>query len=209
MNRRRYASPVRDEAARLTRRRILEAARESFLTLGYGQTTISAIAAGAGVSAQTVYSRFGTKAAILKGVYDVALVGDDEPIPMADRPEFRQLGQTTDVSVLLDSYARLARVMAERMRPLLELVWGVRAVEPDLDELARTAAVERRIGSTMFAERLVDGGFARSGLDVESAVDLIWVLNAPEVYLLQVREGQLSDDAYERWLAGALRASLV
>ena len=209
MNRRRYDSPVRDEAARLTRRRILEAARESFLTLGYGQTTISAIAAGAGVSAQTVYSRFGSKAAILKGVYDVTLVGDDEPVPMAARPEFRQLGQTADVTVLLDSYARLARQMAERMRPLLELVWGVRAVEPDLDELARTAAVERRIGSTMFAEHLVNGGFARPGLDVDSAVELIWVLNAPEVYLLQVRDGQLSDDAYERWLAGALRASLI
>lgn len=206
---RRYDSPVRDEAARLTRRRILDAAQERFLAVGYGQTTISSIATMAGVSEQTVYGRIGNKAAILKGVYDVMLIGDDEPVPMAARPEFRQLQQAADVGTMVASYARLGRLMAARMRPLLELVWGVRAVEPDLDQLARTVAGERRIGATMFAETLIAAGFVRPGMDVDTAVNLIWVLNSPEVYLLHVRDGQMTDQEYEDWLATALLASLA
>jgi AcrR family transcriptional regulator len=161
------------------------------------------------VSEQTVYSRVGNKAAILKAVYDVMLIGDDEPTPMAARPEFRRLQDAEDVGSMFASYARLARLMAQRMRPLLELVWGVRAMEPDLDRLARTAAEERRIGARMFAESLLAAGFARPGVDVDTAATSIWVLNAPEVYLLQVRDGGLTDDQYEQWLAGALDAGLA
>lgn len=206
--RRRYTSPTRDDAARLTRSRILEAARRGFLTRGYGPTTIKAVAAAAEVSEQTIYARFGNKAAVLKAVYDVEMVGDDEPIPMAQRPHFRRLREARTLDELIASYAQLARTTAQRMRPLVELVWGIRAAEPDLDELVRVAAKERRAGAEMFADQVVAAGLLRPGLDPESLASLVWVLIAPEVYLLHVRDTDLSDDGYEQWLTDALHTIL-
>lgn len=206
---RRYDSPVRDEAALLTRRRVLAAARSSFLTEGYARTTVRAIATAAGVSEQTVYARVGGKAAILKAVYDTALAGDDGPVPLAERPEVQRMLDTPDARTLLTLYAGLATAISARMRPLLELVHGARAVEPDLDELARAGAAERRLGTAMFAQHFVARGFARPGLSTDDVIDLVWVLNSPEVYLLQVRDNRRSDADYERWLAQTLHACLA
>ena len=61
-----YVSPVRDEAARATERRILDAAERLFLEHGYGPATIASIARAAGVSKQTVYNSCGSKADLLK-----------------------------------------------------------------------------------------------------------------------------------------------
>lgn len=44
-----------------------------------------AVAADAGVALPTVELVFGTKAKLLKAVVDVAIAGDDEPVPMLDR----------------------------------------------------------------------------------------------------------------------------
>jgi len=206
--RRKYDSQVRDDAARTTRRRVVAAARELFLTAGYSGTTVRQIAAAAGVSEQTVYGRIGNKAAILKAVYDVLLAGDDEPIPMAQRPEFQRMRDAPDAHALLVAYAHVATGLAGRLRPVLEMVHGARAVDPDLDRLARTGDAERRIGSQMFARNFVERGFARPELDADAVADLVWVLNSPEVYLLRVRELGQSDDDYQRWLASTLELCL-
>jgi AcrR family transcriptional regulator len=208
MTPRKYDSQVRDEAARATRHRMVAAAQELFLTSGYAGTTVRQIAAAAGVSEQTVYTRVGNKAAILKAVYDTMLAGDDEPIPMAERPEVQRMRDAPDARSLLSAYAQVATQISTRLRPVLELVHGARAVEPDLDLLARTGAAERRTGSMMFARNFVARGFARPGLDADAVADVVWVLNAPEVYLLRVREGGQSDDDYRRWLAATLELCL-
>jgi len=208
VERRRYTSPTREDAARLTRTRILDAARDSFLTVGYGPTTIRALAAAAEVSEQTIYARFGNKAALLKAVYDVEMAGDDQPIPMADRPHFRRLREAQTLDELLARYAHLARTTAQRMRPLVELVWGNRAADRDLDQLARVAATERRTGATMFAEHVAAAGLLRKDLDIDTLASLVWVLIAPEVYLLHVRDGDATDDQYEQWLTTALQTML-
>ena len=84
-----YLSSVRDERSRATRQRILTAAGRLLLGGSYASVTIAAIAAEAGVSPQTVYNSVGGKAQVVKAVYDVTLAGDDEPLPIGDRPAFR------------------------------------------------------------------------------------------------------------------------
>ena len=86
---RRYVSEVRDEQARRTRRAVVTAARELFLAQGYAATTIDAIAEAAHVSRRTVFNAVGGKLALLKLALDWAIVGDDEPVPLADRPAIR------------------------------------------------------------------------------------------------------------------------
>src|SRR5689334_3287323 len=86
---RRYDNSTRAEQARLTRRRITDAAYRLLIDNGYAATTIKAVAAAAGVSIDTVYKAFGSKGNLIKGVYDVVLAGDDEPIPVMERPVWR------------------------------------------------------------------------------------------------------------------------
>jgi AcrR family transcriptional regulator len=76
------------QAARIARTeaRILEAATELFVRDGYQPTTLAAVAAAAGVGERTVYVRFGTKVALLRRAVDVAVAGDAEDRPVAERP---------------------------------------------------------------------------------------------------------------------------
>ncbi|HET9968300.1 MAG TPA: TetR family transcriptional regulator, partial [Streptosporangiaceae bacterium] len=72
-----YDASGRQARARARRLAVVLAARDLFERDGYRPTTIAAIAAHAGVSAESVYKGFGTKAALAKEVFDLALAGDD------------------------------------------------------------------------------------------------------------------------------------
>jgi AcrR family transcriptional regulator/predicted ester cyclase len=83
---------ARAEQVRATRQKVLTAARDLFLRRGYSGSTIEAVAKRAAVSPQTVYNVVGGKAALLKAVYDVAVAGDDEPVPMGRAAGLRRDG---------------------------------------------------------------------------------------------------------------------
>src|SRR6478735_12842871 len=91
--RRSYTSTRRAQQAAQTRSDVLAAATRLFTTSGWAGTTVSAIAAEAGVAVETIYSGFGSKKALLRAAMDVAVVGDTDPIPWAEREEFRRLGE--------------------------------------------------------------------------------------------------------------------
>lgn len=80
-----YASTLRDQQARATRRQIVAAAGDLFAQNGFAATTVDAIAAEAGVSRKTVFTSVGNKVALLKLAYNYATAEDDEPIPMVER----------------------------------------------------------------------------------------------------------------------------
>src|SRR4051795_8353898 len=109
VNPRTYDNSRRAEQARATRQRILDAARELLLTQGYATTTIAQVARAAGVSPETVQKGFGTKAALAKAVYDVTLVGADEPLPLQERPEFQAVVAETDPVRKLAAYGGVGR----------------------------------------------------------------------------------------------------
>ena len=43
------------------------------------------------MSVETVYKTFGNKAGLLKAVFDVAVAGDDEPVPMVERDDIQRV----------------------------------------------------------------------------------------------------------------------
>ena len=76
---------------RLARTAVVDAARDLFLERGYGATTIEAISEHSDVPPATVYRLFASKRGILKALLDVSIVGDDDALPLADRPPVRSL----------------------------------------------------------------------------------------------------------------------
>ena len=120
--RRRYDSSRRQEQARENRRAILEAARRMFLRRGYAATTVSAIAGEAGVSVETVYKAFANKPGLVKAVVDVAIVGDDESVPMIERELVRRIEAETDPRRKLALYGEHLSESAPRRVPVELLV---------------------------------------------------------------------------------------
>jgi AcrR family transcriptional regulator len=200
-----YRSPLREEQARQTQRRIVDAAYGLLLEQGYTATTMAGVAAAAGVSTQTVYKAFGSKPALVKRVYDVTLVGDDEPVPLTDRPEVAAMRAQTDPRRFLAGYAELGRGLAERLGPLLRvLVGGARTGDPELREFVDTVNGERLVGSGQIVDRLVELGALRPGLSPERARDAIWMLNSVEVWSLLTEQRGWSGDEYADWVGRAM-----
>jgi AcrR family transcriptional regulator len=172
--------------------------------------TMAGVAAAAGVSAQTVYKAFGNKPALLKRVYDVTLVGDDEPVPFADRPEVAALHAETDARRLLAGYAAVGRILIERLGPLLRvLLAGARAGDPQLQEFVATANGERLVGATMTVQRLIELGPLREGVTPERARDAIWTLNSVEVWSLLTEQRGWSGDEYAEWVGRAMADAVL
>ncbi len=205
-----YRSPLREEQARDTQRRVLAAAEELFLDRGYGRSSVADIARRAGVSAQTVYNAFGTKAALAKQLYDVRLAGDDEPVPMAKRPAFQELARETDPRRALAMYARIGRQIAERVGAVhAVLIAGAAAGDPDLAVLVATTDTERTIGTGHMARRLEELRALKPGLDEQRAGALLWALTAPELFHRLTVDRNWSLDEYERWLGDTMCASVL
>ena len=204
-----YRSTARAESARQTRRRIVEAARALFETRGYAGTTIDAVAEAAGVSRRTVFLSVGSKAELLKTAWDWGVVGDDEPVPMAQRPHVLAMQEVTDPELLVRLWVDQVLAVADRLAPL-EVVLN-RAVDghPEAAALRARIDVERQGGARMFVSHLAGVGGLREGLSVDEAVDMCWILMNP---LLQARlrtERGWTREAVEDWLVRMTAASLL
>lgn len=207
--RRRYDGTRRAEGARETRHRILTAARRQFLDVGYHGTTIATLARAAEVSPQTIYNTYGGKAEVLKAVYDVLLAGDDKPIAMTDRPEFARIFAQRSTSATLRAYARVSRMIFERVSPLIGVVLAEGAgSDAELGAFLATVDRERRIGNTHVVGHIAERFGLGDGVTVERAVDHVWTLTSPENADRLVRRCGWVFDDYERWLADALISGL-
>lgn len=202
---RRYDNSSRRAQARHTRARVIEAARTRFVEGGYAATSLSQVAQAAQVSVPTIQKTFGTKAALMKAVYDVTLAGDDEPVSMASRPVFGRLQAETDPQETLRLYCEIGRELWSRLGALLPaIVAGATSGEPDLVELRATIATESRTGAADLVGQLKEQGGLREGLDPDDAVDTMWWLLQPEQYVILVDQAGLTlDEFVERFHATA------
>jgi AcrR family transcriptional regulator len=207
---RRYESPLRDEQTRLTRRKILDAAHRLLLQGGYPALTIATLARDAGVSVQTVYNAVGGKADVVKAVYDVALAGDDEPVPMIERPAFKAMLAEPNARRWFQHYAAVARSVVAGTSSLLTVLLAQGAAgDPDLADFTATIERERATGTARIAELYASHFALRPGLTVERAADILWTLTSPEIADRLIRRRGWSLDDYERWLGDAMADAIV
>ncbi len=202
---RRYSTALRAEQTALTRRRILDAAGRSFVERGYVGTTLGAVAEAAGVSVQSVYNVVGGKAVLLKAVYDATLAGDDAPVPIGERPEFRGVVEARTGRACLAAYAHLGRVLGERLFPLLTVLLAQAAAgDPDLAAFVTTVEGERATGTRNVATHVAGRFGLRDGLDVDAAADVLWALTAPDLADRLVARRGWGWDRFEAWLGTAM-----
>lgn len=202
-----YDNRQRQETARTTRARIIEAAKTSFLGHGFGDTTIRQVAEDAGVSQETIYKTFGGKAALLKSVYDVSLAGDDDDIPLAARPEAIAVRDVQSPAAAAAAYAELAQLISSRVDPLLRVLLAARDTDKALAEFARTTDKERHVGSSFYVRHWERTGWLRDDITLDHAIDALWALNSPQTRWLLIDYGW-SDEQYTQWLASLIRHAI-
>ena len=204
--RRPYRSERRQEQALETQRRVLEAAHAAFVEQGYAGATVTAIAASAGVSPETVYAAFRNKRTLLTEVIQRAARGDD-PTPILEQPDARAVAAALDPREKLQLFAPdIARRVA-RVAPLVGVLAAAATEEPELGRLRREMHERRRGNLRWLAGALEESGALRT--DVESATETIWALASPELYALLIGPGGWTQKRYESWLADSLAALLL
>jgi AcrR family transcriptional regulator len=203
-----YRSTLRQEQARATRRRIVQAGAELFVEQGYGPTTIDAIAARAGVSRKTVFTSVGGKAAVLKLAFDWAVAGDDEPVAIADRPAVRQMMQGEEPAAFVDEWIAMNAAIAGRLAALHHVLVVAADADREAATVLATAEEQRTHGARAFAMRLEALGGLRAGLDVDRAAAITEVLMDPLPYRRLVAQRGWTPEEYtdylQRMAAGAL-----
>jgi AcrR family transcriptional regulator len=198
--RRAYRSDRRDRQAAQTRRDVLQAAVRLFGARGWAGTTMAAVAEEAGVAVETVYSGFRSKKALLRQAIDVAVVGDDEPVPLADRPEYQRMADgRTEEERMRTGIALLAAIQA-RTAPLWSALVEAAAGDEEVAGWFREIEEGRR-SEIVYSLQLV----LRRPLD-DRTVDLVWALYSAEVYGKLVFERGWDDAAYQ---AELLRVSTL
>ena len=204
-----YNSALRAAQARATRRAIVDAAARLFTERGYGATTVDAIAEAAGVSRKTVFTSVGGKAEALKLAIDWAVVGDDEPVPLLDRPHVRAGQAEPDARRILTDYARDLCQIGARIAPLNAVVQAAAGLDADIRALAEEGRAQRLTGMRVLAGTLAGRGALKPGLTAAEAADVLWLFNDPGVYHRLVIEQGWDPGRYQDWLAGALISLLV
>lgn len=181
--------------------RIVRAAHQLFVRDGYRATTLAAVADAAGVAHRTVYVRFGTKAALLKRVVDVALVGDLAPIDVVSREWY----QTATSAPTLDArVAALAEGGARLVTSAADVVAVAREAEPTEPLLAEQASAGRAATRQVlqrFWMRARDDGLLPPECDLTWLTDTSSLLSHIETYLLMRQMQPATAKRYETWLA--------
>jgi AcrR family transcriptional regulator len=206
---RQYQSVVRQEQSEATRRRILDAAQRLFERDGYAATTIAAIAEEARVSLKTVYLAFQTKSGILRALWHLLLRGDEEPVPVGERPWFRAVLDEPDPERKLRLNVHNARVVRSRIGGLLQVLRDAAPADSDIAELWARIQSEFYENQRAVVMDLHKRRALRRGLGVDRAADILWTLNHPDVHRLLVSERGWTPDEHEKWLGDLTCSQLL
>src|SRR4051794_2391256 len=192
-----YDSTRRTKQAAQTRAEVLDAAIELFGEQGWAGTTLAAVAERAGVAVETIYKTFGSKKDLLRAAMDVAIVGDAEEIPLAERPEYQRMREGTLEQRAKNGMAMTATIH-ERSAGVWRAIIEAAASDKEIDEARRQLEAGRRteVANSFHAilERPLD----------TATLDIVWAMLSPEVYLRLTEDAGLSRRQYERRMHDAL-----
>jgi AcrR family transcriptional regulator len=201
--RRRYASAVRTQQAAATRRAVLQAARGLFSEHGYAGTSVSAIAARAGVAVDTVYAAAGRKPALLRELVETTLSGTDEVVPAEQRDYVLRIRSAATAREKIAIYAAAVAEIGVRMAPVHRALAEASVTDGDCAALRAEISTRRAGNMRLFAADLRATGELRPDLTDDEVADIVWSMNAAEYRALLVGERGWTAERFGTWLTDA------
>lgn len=206
---RKYDSTRRREQSARTRLEILTAARGLFERDGYVRTTMEAVADEAGVALKTVYLAFTTKSGLLRAVWDLALKGDTDQAPVADRQWYRTILEEPEPHRMLQLVSSNSVRVKRRIGPMLKAIRSAAEVDGDAADLWALIQSDFHANQGLIVATLATRTTLRPGLDPALATDILWTLNHPDVWLLLVDQRGWTPQRFQAWLTQALVSELL
>lgn len=194
-----YDASRRQAQARETRASVVRAAHELFLAQGYGATTVADVAAAAGVSPETVYGAFGSKAGLLHRVWDVTVGGDDEEVLLHERPDVLALRAEPDLRKRLALHAAFFTRISHRIVPFTLMVQAASGHEPAAAAMLAEMGRQRYEGMGVMAAAAAATG--QLGVSEEECRDVMWSTTDGDLWHRLVQGRGWSDDRFATWLA--------
>jgi len=155
------------------------------------------VAREAGVAMETVYAGFGSKRQLLAAVMDVAVVGDDLPIPLAQRDFALELGVGTRKERVAKAAGMSAAISARTWDLVQALIQGS-ATDTELARRRADLDERRRREITRYFEQVASRPATLEQLDE------VWLLTSAEVFHMLVHRSGWTPEQHEQWLADRL-----
>ncbi|MEO6532029.1 MAG: TetR family transcriptional regulator [Pseudolysinimonas sp.] len=204
---RRYDATGRQARAEQRRDEVLARARDLFLKNGYASTTVAAVAAASGVSAETVYKAFGGKPGIVKTIFEKSLLGSGQG-PAEARSDAAQLA-AADPRALFQRLGELSAEVAPLTAPIMRLIRdAATGGDAAMSTLLTDVEGKRHERMLQVAEVLERRGFLQSGITAKYAADVMWLYTADDVFNNLVVSHHWALTAYGMFIANALTAAL-
>lgn len=184
-----------------TEARLVDAATELFLERGYAATTLAAVAERAGLAPRTVYVRFATKADLLQRCVGVAVAGDADPAPIAERPWMMEAMSAATLDQRIRSMAAVTGMLMGRAGPLLGVAQQAAATEPTIAAAARAGRDATRSTLLDFWRRASDDGLLPDRADLTWLSETATLVAHADTYLLLTATTGWDLTTYEAWLA--------
>lgn len=190
---------TRRDRAKATRLRIIRSAYGLFCERGYTGTTMADVARAAGVAVQTVYFTFHTKSELLSRTYDIAVMGETDPLPPEQQAWYLEMTAENDVT-------RALRVMVEgigailvRATPLDTIVRASAAGDPDSAAVRALHERWRAEGYRSMLDLLRATFALRRGVTSERATHLLLFYLGMDVYRVLVHDLRWKHDEWIEW----------
>jgi AcrR family transcriptional regulator len=190
---------LRSEHAAATRSRVIRAAKTLFARNGYAATTIAALAEEAGVAAQTLYSAFGSKAAIAISVMEDAVISSG--IREANEAALREPDGEKAVRLVAAAATRLYSLEAELVRLLgAEVAADFARISNQhrLQDLTKLATSSPGVSSRFPGKE-----------DARRAAVAAWAVSGIETYDRLVLQAGWSHEEYQEWLGDMFTRTLL
>ena len=136
------------------------------------------------------------------------MAGDDEPVPMAERPAMQAMRDEPDVRRKIAMFVDGLAQRQARSAKVQILIRDGRHVDDALDPVWAKLHEEGLTGMTMLGRHLLDTGQLREGIDLEEVRDVLWNYLAIDTYERLVLFRGWPLERYSRWLAHAITAAL-
>lgn len=209
-SKREYDVTGRQAKADETRRRILEAARKQFMERGYAGATAESIAAEAGVAAPTIYAIFKNKKKLLVSLMNVSpATGVEDHTPMLERTSVQAVSEQHDQRHQLQMFAKVVAANLNQVAAISETMKDAAKVESDFDRILQKLNKQRLEHMTFAVHQIAANGSFREKLNEDFALNTVWTLTSPEVFLLLTRDRGWSKEQYAEWLADLLIRALL
>jgi AcrR family transcriptional regulator len=175
---------------------MVDSATQLFTAVGYAGTTMEGVAARAGMSVQSVYFAFHTKADLLRASFERAA---PEPVrlPITEDPDLALAALVEDAVRSLDAVGGLG-LAAAAASPGDEAVAQVREWYDDRRTRSAAALVSRLRAQRPLAR----------GVTTRSAADVVYGLLSPQLHAILVRERGWSSKRYAAWATDAIGRAL-